>query len=260
MDEFYVTLPSAVNLELYPENNASNWITEFNPPLILKDDWTVGLSEIHLPKKWNNITSANSEFLVTFGDIERTTVSETIPKGPTVIALAPDEIETTILKDVYYKTRLPYAKLSHTDAISFTMSGDPEEPFTRERYLSRLQILFEYLEDTEVNGIKFADGIKIEYKQATVNNEAIYIYEISFKNGWKMLYDANDLEPQHIQISRFFGCVPCNFFKPMSKTLSINKFDNLDGQIPEYEAKIQNHRIYLYNTQTFDEKEKLMQR
>jgi len=259
MDEFYVTLPSQVNLDLFPENCSSNWITVFDPPLMLDDDWMVGLSEIHLPRKWNNITSENNEFSITFGDVVRDTVSQTIPAGSKAF-IDSNDITSTVLRDFYYKSRIPYEPIERDKAISFTMSGDPAMEFTRDIYFERLQICLELLSNQIVDGIKFEDGIKVDYKIVTVNEETIYIYELIFKEGWKMLFDANDIEPQHIQMSRIFGCVPCNFFKPMYKTIRVNKFDNLNGLIPEFKTKLSDHRIYIYNTKTFKEMELLKQR
>src|SRR6266404_4336971 len=66
MDNFYVTLPSNASMGYYPENTQSNWITIMNPPIELTGNWEIGLSEIHIPNKWENINSTNNTFEVSY--------------------------------------------------------------------------------------------------------------------------------------------------------------------------------------------------
>jgi len=65
-DSFYMTLPSTASHKLYTKNTSSNYITKFPNPLTLNGNWEVGLTEIHLPCQWHNITSQNNTFDTTY--------------------------------------------------------------------------------------------------------------------------------------------------------------------------------------------------
>lgn len=46
---FYMTLPSNVSRDVYPENRAERFITNLAREVILEGEWEVGLTECLLP-------------------------------------------------------------------------------------------------------------------------------------------------------------------------------------------------------------------
>ncbi len=245
-------LPSTACLNLYPENSASNWITTLNPPLLLQGDWSVGLSEIHVPSKWSSITTSNNDFLVSFGDIKRTMVKQTVPATPNQVLSSYNRTNNQSGKIPALQPPPSYAAIPREKAITVTLMFDPHQFYTRETFLNRFQMLLELFATEKLKDVELGDNIKIEYKSVTFENTNIFIYEISFVNGWKILFDANSLEPQHLIISRFLGCLPCSIFHPLSKTIFVNKYDNLNGEISEYKAKLSELKMYIYNNDSFD--------
>lgn len=56
MDAFYITLPSTASMDIYPENAVSHFTTRLQKPLDLSGRWAVGLCEISMPSKWDNVS------------------------------------------------------------------------------------------------------------------------------------------------------------------------------------------------------------
>ena len=240
-DEFYMTLPSDSSMTLFPENKSSSWTTSINPPLTLEGQWTVGLSEIHMPRKWNNVTNSCNKFVINFGDEFQTPVTQIIPKKTIGNA--------AFVKEVAFDEPSPkYEPLNPAFAIRIEMDFSEDELYTREQYFEKLQSALIAARQKESNNVKFDNNISVAYKKFKVQHHELYMYELKFEHGWSMLYDANDLEPQHSAIARMFGCVPCSFFHPKAMNIRVNKHDNMFGEMPEHKARLKSHRIYVYNT------------
>lgn len=242
-DNFYVTLPSNTSNDQFTENSQSNYITMINPPIVLSGDWVVGLTEIHLPKKVQNITKNNNKFQVSFGDNGRFDILQTLLKDRPKSSLV-------VSGDVsVYTQDLPNITVFEgKDVLGIELDIKQEIEFTREKYMSSLQAALELLEGKMVRDKKFSNGIKLEYKQMLVENAVTFVYSIIFKDGWKMLYDADDIEDYHIELARIFGTLPWAFFQPKENSMVIKKFDNLNGERKEFTTKLKTHRIYFYNT------------
>lgn len=55
-DEFHVTLPSNVSLDLHPENRPSNYVTELPHSINLNGPWEVAAMEVQFTREWYNLT------------------------------------------------------------------------------------------------------------------------------------------------------------------------------------------------------------
>lgn len=243
-DNFYVTLPSNIEQNAFPENVQSNYITILNPPIVLSGDWTVGLTEIHIPKRVQNVTEKNNLFEATFADMGRFDTLQTVIKRSKL----PLSKKQPGVANVYMTDLPNVVDLSDANMVAFELDIDPSIEFTREQYLTHLQIVLESMKDKTIHGITFQDGIKIEYRELQVGNDVSYVYFITFKNHWKLLFDADDIEDCHVELARMFGTPAWSFFQPKERTMLINKFDNLNGEREEFKAKLKPHRIYIFNT------------
>jgi hypothetical protein len=258
-DDFYITLPSVASLSTFPLNNQANWITLLNPPLQLTGSWEVGLSEIHLPNKWSNITTANNEFSVTFGDYVRTKIKQYVVAAvsSTIITATPGG---PAANGLFYDIKLSTPQLPHSYALMFQLAIDPDHYYTREEYMKLLQEGLEYMETYSTSGVSFKKGVEITYRSYTREGKTYYIYELSFDKGWVMLFDADGLEPINMEMGRFFGVQPQILFQPLKTTIRVNVYDNLNETVDEFKAKIKPHKIYLYNDKVMNEAHYLVTR
>jgi hypothetical protein len=249
-DEFYITLPSVASLGTFPLNNQANWITLLNPPLQLTGNWEVGLSEIHLPNKWANITSANNEFNVTFGDYARTKIAQTIPSKVAHTALKATPQGPPV--GTFYTSTFSHGQLPHSVSLMFELKIDHDHHYTRAEYMEKLQEGLDLMADYDTQGVKFNQGVRIVYRSYTREGKTYYIYELLCEKDWVFLFDADGLEPINTQMGRFFGVKPQDLFKPITKPIRVNAQDNLNGTTDEFKAKLATHKIYLYNTKVLN--------
>lgn len=63
-NDFYVTLPSNASMQYFPQNTQSSYRTKLISPLMLNNEWEVGLSEIFIPRNWFNIGDHNNNYTV----------------------------------------------------------------------------------------------------------------------------------------------------------------------------------------------------
>jgi hypothetical protein len=261
-DDFYITLPSVASLSTFPLNNQANWITLLNPPLQLTGNWEVGLSEIHLPNKWSNITSSNNEFNVTFGEYARTKITQIVPT--TVINTPFKATPQGPPVGTFYSATFSHGQLPHGVSLMFEMKIDLDHYYTRAEYMEKLQEGLEIMADYETtNGAetaKFKQGVRVLYRPYKRDGKTYYIYELVCEKDWVFLFDADSLEPINIQMGRFFGVKPQDLFKPITKQMRMNAFDNLNGTMEEFKAKLSTHKIYLYNTKILNTKHHLVER
>jgi len=253
VDEFYMTLPSDSSMRLFPENSPSNYQTQLTPPLKLEGDWTVGLSEIHLPRKWRNINEVCNKFIVNFPDEFQMPVAQYVPKNPVGGASFKTEVE-------FDDPSPEYENIDSNFAIRIRLEFDVNEMYTREQYFETLQSALKAQKKTVIQSVMFDDGVSVTYKKFKSGLHVMYMYELAFKNNWVMLYDANELEPQHTAIARMYGCIPCSFFFPKFTPIRVNKHDDMYGEMPEHLAKLKTHHIYLYNTSNFKREDHLARR
>ncbi len=66
-EEFYLTLPSNSNLELYPTNHGGEYTVVLNEPLNLDAMWQVGLAEAVYTRDWDNVRKGENEILFEYG-------------------------------------------------------------------------------------------------------------------------------------------------------------------------------------------------
>lgn len=65
----FLTLPSNSSMDIFPDNTVASFRTKLPGPLELGlGDWEVGLSEIILPKTWNNITGRDHAHIAVVTD------------------------------------------------------------------------------------------------------------------------------------------------------------------------------------------------
>lgn len=250
-DNFYVTLPSTASSGMFEENTQSNYITVMNPPIMLTDEWVVGLTEIHLPRKVYNVSSENNKFEVAFTEVGRYEVVQTVFKDgfkpqPSGHLSEPFEVYAPDGTGI----PLVIKPVDYNDMLAFELDIDPNVAYTRENYMTTMQKALESLKDQVRGGITFTNDVRIEDVQLQTDGELRYMYDIKFENDWKMLYNADDIENCHIQLARLFGVLPETFFQPKERGMLINKYDSLDGEREEFKVRLRPHTIYIYNTRS----------
>ena len=111
---FYVQFPSNASTEIYKNNTLSSYTNNFKQPLVLNEEYDVGLAEIQFPQTWNNIRSGSNTIEIRYSyprsKRERYMVKE-IPPG--YYENIPDLIE--VIKSIYGSTqdrRLTAAKVT----------------------------------------------------------------------------------------------------------------------------------------------------
>ena len=62
MNEFYLTLPSNSSMGYFPDNTLAKFTTKLPTPVLLDDNWEVGLAEIIYPTAFYNVTSDTNIF------------------------------------------------------------------------------------------------------------------------------------------------------------------------------------------------------
>jgi hypothetical protein len=260
---FYVTLPSTASMGVFPDNTSSNWITLMTPPIELDNTpWEVSLAEIHMPNKWENITEDNNSFDITFGDMERMLVLETVSSNP-IIAQNQQAAGTTAPRApgliAFSHTNLTrpiggarFSAIPHDQALHVEFQVDPDKVYTRDDYMQLMQQHFTGLAEEERGGIKLGDSVNVMYRSFYRDGQTSYLYEINFNDDWVFLYDCWTIEKLHTPLSRFWGVVPSDIIDTFPPQTRVHKYDNLNGELPEYTSKLTNHKYYLFNTKVFD--------
>ena len=111
---FFVQFPSNASMNIYENNKLSSYTNNFEQPLVLNEEYDVGLAEIQFPQNWNNIRAGSNTFEIRYSypktKRKRYMVKE-IPPG--YYENIPDLIE--VIKSIYGSTkdrRLTAAKVT----------------------------------------------------------------------------------------------------------------------------------------------------
>ena len=101
---FFVQFPSNASMNIYENNKLSSYTNNFEQPLVLNEEYDVGLAEIQFPQNWNNIRAGSNTFEMRYSyprsKRERYMVKE-IPPG--YYENIPDLID--VIKSIYGSTR-----------------------------------------------------------------------------------------------------------------------------------------------------------
>src|SRR6266851_4086196 len=177
-NNFYVTLPSNASMQYFPENTQSNWITLMNPPIELTDEWEVGLSEIHIPTKWQNIDSSNNSFKVSFLNQQSENID--IEYVSEIKHLTPPGVKT------YFE--------NNCIIIDFPKKDKGISKFD---FFQKLSEIFDDCTKNKklANKTIFKNSIVIDLKNSTkLNGETRPIFEINIEKGWFILFDHTNLD------------------------------------------------------------------
>ncbi len=60
MNEFYLTLPSNSSMNYFPDNTLAKFTTKLPAPVLLQDDWEVGIAEIIYPTSFYNVIDGSN--------------------------------------------------------------------------------------------------------------------------------------------------------------------------------------------------------
>ena len=101
---FFVQFPSNASMDIYENNKLSSYTNNFEQPLVLNEEYDVGLAEIQFPQNWNNIRAGSNTFEIRYSypktKRKRYMVKE-IPPG--YYENIPDLIE--VIKSIYGSTK-----------------------------------------------------------------------------------------------------------------------------------------------------------
>src|SRR6266851_3523916 len=172
-NNFYVTLPSNASMQYFPENTQSNWITLMNPPIELTDEWEVGLSEIHIPTKWQNIDSSNNSFKVSFLNQQSENIN--VEYISEIRQLTPPGVIT------YFE--------NNSIIIDFPKKN---KGITKFEFFLKLSEIFDDCTKNKklANKTVFNNSIIINLKNShKINEETRPIFLIKIEKGWFILFD-----------------------------------------------------------------------
>ena len=101
---FYVQFPSNASMNIYENNKLSSYTNNFEQPLVLNEEYDVGLAEIQFPQSWNNIREGSNTIEIGYSypksRRERHMVKQ-VPPG--YYENIPDLID--VIKSIYGSTR-----------------------------------------------------------------------------------------------------------------------------------------------------------
>ena len=63
---FFVQFPSNASMNIYENNKLSSYTNNFEQPLVLNEEYDVGLAEIQFPQNWNNIRAGSNTFEIRY--------------------------------------------------------------------------------------------------------------------------------------------------------------------------------------------------
>jgi hypothetical protein len=219
-DEFYITLPSTASMTVFPKNSQSNWSTVLNPPIELDNAWEVGLSEMHIPKMWKNISNDNCSFFCDYQSTDKDTVDFLEP-----------------FTDIPGKTHL--ADFSYTIDISGTQN------YTRKSLFNALFISLSNLRYTNmlVHDHPLFEGVSIKYKQFDFGIKGLYErtgVTLFIKDQWSIVFELTHDNDNWKTLCRLLSIGPETLYKPITKSLTMNINDNMEGEQDEFIGKIKN--------------------
>lgn len=174
-DSFYVTLPSGNSLDVFPQNNLANYITQFKTPLALTGSWEVGLSEIHVPNSWYNVVRRNNHFYV-YGTVE--TYKDQL-YDVLMFHRAAFRLDMEFEQGVKY-TRLDYYR-QFDNKLRERYGKIPLDPFLGHDWEGK---------NANFSPAIMEDYINITYK-ANEKKDQPDLININLKHGWGYLYDAS---------------------------------------------------------------------
>ncbi len=236
-NNFYVTLPSNASMQYFPENTQSNWITLMNPPIELTDEWEVGLSEIHIPTKWQNIDSSNNSFKVSFLNQQSENIN--VEYISEIRQLTPPGVIT------YFE--------NNSIIIDFPKK---DKGITKFEFFLKLSEIFDDCTKNKklANKTVFNNSIIINLKNShKINEETRPIFLIKIEKGWFILFDHTNLDANSLSLSRLFNCLPEDLYKPIGDSFIVNKYDNMDGNDNENKYYLLDQKFYIFPP-TFDVK------
>ena len=101
---FTCQFPSNASTHIYENNTLSSYTNNFEQPLVLNEEYDVGLAEIQYPQSWNNIREGSNTIEIRYSypksKRERHMVKE-VPPG--YYENIPDLID--VIKSIYGSTR-----------------------------------------------------------------------------------------------------------------------------------------------------------
>jgi hypothetical protein len=169
--------------------------------------------------------------------------STTSTKQPTSI---------TLKTNSYPVGRATSTAIPYDEALHIGIEVEPDKYYTRDDYMKTLMDHFKQLEKEERKGITVGTSVNVISRSVIRDGQPKYMYEINFNDKWCFLYDCFTIENLHVPLSRFWGTVPEAIISVMPMQTRVPKFDNLNGELPEYKSKLVNHKYYLFNADTFD--------
>ena len=84
-ESFYLQCPSNASMHIYPKNTLAQYTINLQTPLVLGENYEVGLCEIQYPHSWDNVRRGHNTFDISFQSPRRAgkwmTMEKEIPAG-----------------------------------------------------------------------------------------------------------------------------------------------------------------------------------
>ena len=101
---FYVQFPSNASMNIYQDNTLSSYTNNFEQPLVLNEEYDVGLAEIQFSQSWNNIPEGSNTIEIGYSypkSRRERHMFKNVPPG--YYENIPDLID--VIKSIYGSTR-----------------------------------------------------------------------------------------------------------------------------------------------------------
>ena len=84
-ESFYLQCPSNASMHIYPKNTLAQYTINLQTPLVLGENYEVGLCEIQYPHSWDNVRRGHNTFDITFQSPQKTGKCMIMEKNPSDI-------------------------------------------------------------------------------------------------------------------------------------------------------------------------------
>ena len=172
---FYLPCPSNASMHIFEDNTLSSFTVNLPQPLVLKDQYDVGLAEIQYPQSWNNIRKGSNTFEIVYSYPHKTGkkkkekhMVKKVPPG--YYGNIPDLIK--VIKSIYGST----LDKKSTDKVKLIGMDITYNPSTRRVHISADNLKLRIKRKSEK-----MDTPKVQHAEITLNGDVARL--LGFMNG-----------------------------------------------------------------------------
>lgn len=193
MNDFYITLLSNSSSDIYKWNKASSFVVQLPRKISLKENWMVGLAELHFPYNFFNVSENNNSFTYTNGTY---TTTRTIQTGfyNNVSALINEVLrQSNDIGDwLQFHSATNRVRVKWTDAIKniHPLSDDKRNDFRSIKFHGRLALQLGFAPEANI--------LQYDLAPSKGNELSPYVGNLDYGIPDQMFIYCDIVEPQLI--------------------------------------------------------------